>query len=79
MPTTEKRVTRDGGQAFPGVDYYDEKPVGTTSGMSLRDYFAAHALPAVYARAVAMGNDQQEFIVAEAYEIADSMLEERAK
>lgn len=38
----------DGGPAFPTMDFYDEKPIGQTFGMSLRDYFAAHA-PTEYA------------------------------
>ena len=29
---------------FPLTDYYDEKPVGITSGLSKREYFAAMAM-----------------------------------
>ncbi len=38
----------DGGDAFPALVEWDpEKQVGVGSGMSLRDYFAAAALPAL--------------------------------
>lgn len=69
----------DGGPAFP-------EPIGDTSGrqyapalgMSLRDYFAAQALPAVISARVAAGDDiLQESIAEECYELADAMLEAR--
>lgn len=49
-------------------------------GMSLRDYFAAQVLPAVYERAqiIAVRSDKWEGYVAEkVYAIADAMLRER--
>lgn len=39
----------DGGAAFPVTVYFDEKPVEQMDGMSLRDWFAGRALPAVIA------------------------------
>jgi hypothetical protein len=35
----------NGGPAFPGIIFFDEHPCGAEQGMSLRDYFAAHAPP----------------------------------
>jgi hypothetical protein len=88
MPTTDKKIPRTGGPAFPrpaseftlgGTLPDGNDPIPEQDGMSLRDYFAAHVLPAVYAASVARGDELQETIVAEAYELADAMLEERAK
>jgi len=66
----------DGGPAFPS-----DGPADAISywGMSLRDYFAAQVLPAVYAHALNEGVESQDAIVAEAYELADAMLEQRTK
>lgn len=36
-----------GGSAFPAPEFYDEKQIGSSEGMTLRDYFAAHAMPAI--------------------------------
>lgn len=65
-----------GGTAFPVGG-----PLGIPSslGMSLRDYFAAKALPSVYAEAVHVGHVDQQSIAAEAYELADAMLEARKR
>lgn len=35
--------------AFPTTDYFDEKPIGLSPGMELRDYFAAKALAGLLA------------------------------
>lgn len=70
---SQDRLKRVGGPAFP---------VGFTcthAGMTLRDYFAARALPAVITAAVQNGHTDQESIVAEAYELADAMLEARKR
>lgn len=71
----------DGGPAFP-VDVEDTGPIGgsyRSGGLSLRDYFAGQVLPAVYAASIARGDELQETIVSEAYEVADAMLTEREK
>jgi hypothetical protein len=58
-------------------------PDFATFGMTLRDYFAAKALPAVYTeyvrRAAAFGwdGDWQDAIAQDAYKMADAMLAER--
>lgn len=82
MATPDGGPRPHGGPAFPtdGQTLMD----GTVAtriraGMSLRDYFAAAVLPAVYAHAMTVGCDSQETIIAEAYELADTMLQERAK
>lgn len=79
-------VTRsDGGPAFPRtgfeVDRHENSPSDTKpqDGMSLRDYFAAQVLPAVYHHAMEVGCEDQDTIAAEAYELADTMIEMRAK
>ena len=73
----------NGGAAFPrltggGLD------VGSHTGMSLRDYFAAAALPALIARDAGMTKGNSSFerrpeLARIAYELADAMLEERQK
>ncbi len=76
--------TDDGGPAFPRETYGSSgSPSGGQCGMSLRDYFAAKALPDVFAAYIAqnvcgcaadhaIGN-----IPALAYKYADAMLEAR--
>lgn len=69
----------DGGPAFPSTDYCDEKPIGSSGGMSLRDYFAAHAIIGCGRwPGVGVGQDFTH-AAAFAYSIADAMLKERAK
>jgi len=63
----------DGGPAFPHPVPRDAWGVEAT-GMSLRDYFAALALPGVIAAAP---NAQRIAWVTEAYCIADEMLKAR--
>jgi hypothetical protein len=66
----------DGGPAFPRLISGDR--IGfffPQDGMSLRDYFAAAALPLID-----MGEARSNASLARiAYEIADAILEERAK
>ena len=80
----------DGGQAFA---QYRTDPWGNPiieNGMTLRDYFAAKALPSlismpVFQDAVELINEQHELdalknaMAANAYSWADAMLAERAK
>lgn len=75
----------DGGPAFPN----DNEGDGTMSGgMSLRDYFAAHALllfastvggQSLFDESRATGLNAINTSAKLAYEIADAMLAERAK
>jgi len=67
-----------GGPAFPV-----SAPNYTRFGMTLRDYFASKALPALITEA-SSGESYNRFVLAralaaEAYELADAMLTERAK
>lgn len=70
----------DGGPAFP-----NKKEGERGYGMSLRDYFAAEALPAVYAEtcreSVISGwaENWKVGVALEAYQMADAMLAARAK
>jgi hypothetical protein len=77
------KQANDGGPAFPTDHSRDEHYTNITGGMSLRDYFAAQALPGVLqARALMNGPDAigtQEDVAEECYEIADAMVLERQK
>jgi hypothetical protein len=89
-------TTKDGGPTFPGLDYtpgYGRSrpvvlPSGETiweehsSGMSLRDYFAAKALQGMLSadcedKMAAWSNSDKA--AAWSYEFADAMLAEREK
>ena len=71
---------KNGESAFPFVDVTSR--CEPCSGMSLRDYFAAKAMPIVFSEHFvewsAIDGEVSSF-VRYAYEIADAMLEERAK
>lgn len=60
----------DGGSAFP------TNSDTCTYGMTLRDYFAAHAIQAA---AMRVNFQVDEWIAHHAYAIADAMIAERAK
>lgn len=82
-----------GGPAFPhdeALNFETSTIVAASTGMSLRDYFAAQALVALFAseanprvgRDVQPYNssqDHRDYVAAEAYALADAMLVERAK
>jgi hypothetical protein len=73
--------------AVEGIPAYIQSRAEAVVGMSLRDYFAAAALPAVYAeffRGVIAGehafsNVWRDDIAHGAYALADAMLADRAK
>lgn len=70
-------TNKDGGAAFPEMGGYydphqDQFVIEPTSGMSLRDYFAAKAMQGQ------LDEGTIEHIVERAYEIADAMLAARA-
>ena len=79
----------DGGPAFPVPHSIDgnwvSEPRDKYSGMSLRDYFAAHSLAGLLVRNwtdMATGkvpDNVQELWAAGAYAVADAMLKERNK
>jgi hypothetical protein len=70
----------DGGQAFPSHGSMGEI---VQWGMTLRDYFAAMALPAVYKPAHDSTKDAANWsaqgAAQRAYSVADAMLAERSK
>jgi hypothetical protein len=75
----------DGGRAFPVLHTIDgnwvKEPCAEHSGMSLRDYFAAKALPAVLAEMWGMGTHDSPIpptAARFAYKVADAMLKARA-
>lgn len=79
--------TNTGGQAFPGIEIveYGSGPRAEHHvGMTLRDYFAAKALPALINAAFtqdvsskAGGTVTEEVIAKQAYHFADAMLAAR--
>lgn len=73
---------RDGGPAFPTDVYWDEKRLDITPGMSLRDYFAAHAVltpsDIEYANRH-YPNGVASILAGIRYQYADAMLAERQK
>ena len=72
---------KDGGPAFP-TEYFGEDDIRRTDrGMSLRDYFAAQALPWALDNNFHLegANMRNEYVAAQSYRIADAMLAERAK
>ena len=72
----------DGGWAFPQVESANRNPFGNecldAGGMTLRDYFAAAAMPIIgYRMTELKANWTCERIAKVAYEAADAMLEAR--
>lgn len=66
---------QDGGQAFPCAGSEHGYPV---AGMSLRDYFAAKAMQALIER-YGYERSETDNLAECSYDVADSMLAERAK
>ena len=87
--------TKHGGPAFPPTPYEVWNTFGTSSGssethsaqrgvafahgMSLRDYFAAHAMHGLLMDGHDNGEADLEHVAKRCYFIADAMLKERAK
>lgn len=85
-------MSKDGGPAFPHEEYNPHSEQARaldwqTSGMTLRDYFAAQALPGIVTLDMndapgvmpKKGEDGNQAIARVAYSLADAMLAERAK
>jgi hypothetical protein len=68
----------NGGPAFPTDNYYDEKRYGVRDGMTLRDYFAAHA-PTLNQKSFEQGESALRIDAARAWRWADALLAERDK
>jgi hypothetical protein len=70
---------KDGGPAFPKTEYYSDTdiPFNQTSGMSLRDYFAAAAMQGMISSANEDFDDSSDECARKAYKYADAMLEAR--
>lgn len=62
--------------AFPGVEYYDEKPFTSYPGMTLRDWFAGQALVGILSGRM---SSHAETCVDQAYHLADLMITKRSK
>lgn len=74
---TSEQTGVDGGPAFPTVDANREADYGT-HGMTLRDYFAAKAMAAIWPAPHLAEWDKNE-IAREAYFMADAMLTARGQ
>lgn len=66
-------MENDGGPAFPGKRH--ESDTSRKVGMSLRDYFAAHAMIGL----ITAKRGDERVVAKLAYEHADLMLAERSK
>ena len=68
----------NGGNAFPN-SFSSDYPTEITGGMTLRDYFAAKALPGVISAVMVheCHNWTSSAFAREAYELADAMLKAR--
>lgn len=72
-------MSANGGSAFPFTHAADDGGQCWGHGMTLRDYFAAAALPGVLAAALGNTKLDEGICAGAAYEIADAMLKERDK
>lgn len=69
---------KDGGPAFPGVDYLSQHGKKNPEGMTLRDYFAAKAMQAMLSNPECDLGPLTE-IPRAAWDMADAMLRKRQK
>lgn len=83
METNNKKQIETGGLAFPAWDMsFNENPnlhlysAGTSHGMTLRDYFAAKALPGVLEN-YHLSEEAVHQVAKDAYMIADAMIQAR--
>ena len=76
-------IEKAGGTAYPFTEHHQDGSFYNDSpGMSLRDYFAAKVLAAVYdayLREVDLGPNWKTGVAMDAYSMADAMLEVRQK
>lgn len=70
--------TSNGGPAFPVGFGPDGSPDGVSDGMTLRDYFAAHAMAGIYSNPGRMGGPPEE-VAGYAYAVADAMIAARGE
>jgi hypothetical protein len=66
----------DGGPAFPLQSIGPDFPPGHV-GMTLRDWFAGHALPSIIMASQGVNHVTRNDVVGEAYLVADAMLAAR--
>jgi len=73
--------TNTGGPAFPVLHWISGESTGAEEGMTLRDYFAAKALPGLMGRVWSShkGTDEEliDLWARYSYDIADAMLKAR--
>ena len=75
------KMINDGGPAFPHTTQWDGiTPAINHHGISIRDYFAAAALPVAwkaYESFAVIGDNANQELAKAAYQIADAMLKAR--
>ena len=69
-------MKNNGGPAFPTTPDDEGNGFG---GMTLRDYFAAKAMPDLFTKFYDSGFNSEKDFARWAYELADAMIEEREK
>ena len=72
-----KNQINDGGPAFPHPEIDFEVTIQASSGMTLRDYFAAAALRGLMAAHTSGGCLVDDLYAKYAYDLADAMLKAR--
>lgn len=76
------REIKDGGPAFPHEYKYGDGTAERAEGMTMRDYFAAKAMPGVViqcARDTMHDMTEEDYFAMRAYKLADAMLRARGK
>jgi len=69
----------DSGPAFPETHYYEERPDGLNSGMTVLDFFAASALTGLVMAGIPRDKQACEAYAEKAYMLAAAMVERREK
>ena len=69
-------MTNSNHSAFPATEYYDERPIGGSSGLTKRELFAAMALQGFIA---ANGQHQVRDAATAAVEYADALIKALSK
>ena len=73
--------------AFPATEYYDERPIGGSSGLTKRELFAAIAMQGLLSgghyqsaqECAEPGNDPEQIIAEDAARYADALIKALSK
>jgi hypothetical protein len=64
-------------KAFPEIKFFDERPVDTSEGMDLRDYFAGQVIVGIFANNACVPAIKEKDIADMAYKVAEMMMARR--